>query len=725
MTIPAGWATGEGVARWVGVLLVFLFAAHVPAAPLVYPTTVKTNQVDDYHGVEVVDTYRWLEDDKSAQTKAWVEAESKVTAAYLGQIPERKQIQERLTKLWTYEVYGTPFQRSGRYFFFKNDGVKKRGVLYVADSLAAEPRVLLDPNPLSTDGAMRISGMGASDDGKLLAYGLSATNSDWQEWKVRDVRTGADLPDRLQWAKFSGAAWTKDNRGFYYSRYDEPKAGAKLTETNQFHKLYYHRTGTPQAEDKLVYHRPDHGDWTISGLVAGDGNYLGIWISQGSYLRNRFYCQDLRETGAPVVELVNDFDAMYRFIDNDGPLFWFLTDWQAPLSRVVAIDIRKPERANWREVIPEAAEPLTNVRIINNQFVAVYLREGYNHVKVFALDGTPVREVELPGVGSAYGFSGKRADTETFYGFTSLITPGTVYRYDMKTGASTVFREPRLDFNPGDYQTYRVFFLSRDGMRVPMFIAHRKGLKLDGQNPTLLTGYGGFDISQTPEFSARNLAWMEMGGVFAMPNLRGGGEYGEGWHQAGTRVRKQNVFDDFIAAAEWLIANRYTSPPKLAISGASNGGLLVGACMTQRPELFGACLPSAGVMDMLRFPKFTIGGGWIGDYGSPENANEFKELYAYSPLHNLKPGVKYPPTLVTTGDADVTVVPAHSYKFTARLQECQAGDAPVLIRIEPGGDHGGGNTTAKVIEEAADKLGFLVKELRVKVPADMKGGPRQ
>jgi len=689
---------------------------HTTAAPLVYPTTAKTNQLDNYHGSLVKDDYRWLEDDNSPQTKAWVQAENKVTFGYLDQIPERKQIRERLTKLWNYERYGLPSKHGERYFFSKNDGLQNQGVLYVADSLAGEPRVLLDPNKLSATGTVALGGTAISDDGNLMAYGLAASGSDWQEWKVRDVLTGQDTPDHIQWVKFSGASWTKDNRGFYYSRYDEPKEAAKLTAVNQFHKLYYHRLGTPQAEDKLVYHRPDHADWNFGGEVTDDGRYLVIEISQGTDRKRRVYYQDLQKADAPVVELLNDFDAAYEFIDNDGPVFWFRTDWKAPRSRVIAIDITKPKRGNWREIIPQAAETLTGVGMVNNQFLAVYLKDAHSQIKVFARDGKPVREVELPGIGSAGGFGGKRSDTETFYSFTSYTVPGVIYRYDLKTGASTVWHAPKVDFNMGEYETKQIFYASKDGTRVPMFITHRKGLKLDGQNPTMLYGYGGFDISLTPGFSVSSLVWMEMGGVYAVPNLRGGGEYGEEWHQAGTKARKQNVFDDFIAAAEWLIANKYTSTPKLAISGGSNGGLLVGACMTQKPGLYGACLPAVGVMDMLRFHKFTIGHAWTSDYGSSDNSDEFSALYAYSPYHNLKPGVKYPPTLVTTGDHDDRVVPAHSFKFAARLQECQAGDAPALIRIETEAGHGAGKPTAKLIEESADKLGFLVKELGVKVP---------
>ena len=697
-------------------LLCFCLTARVqlPAA-VKYPATTRTNQVDTYHGTVVPDPYRWLEDDHAPATKSWVEDQNKVTFAYLQQIPQRDAIKRRLTKLWNYERFGVPFKEGGRYFISKNDGLQNQGVLYTMASLDGELKLLLDPNKLSTDGTVALSSFAVSDDGNLLAYGLSTAGSDWQEWKVRDVRTGEDLSDRLQWVKFSGASWTKDGRGVFYSRYDEPNEASKLTKANYFHKLYFHRLGTPQSEDRLVYHRPDHKDWGFHGSVTDDGRYLIITVSQGTDPKNRIYYQDLSAPAATVVELLDDFDASYGFIENDGPVFWFLTDLNAPRGRVIAIDVTKPARANWKELIPQAAEKLQTVSVLNDQFTADYLKDAHSQVKVFDLTGRFIRDVQLPGIGTVGGFGGKRTDRETFYVFTSYTTPGTIYRHDLTTGVSTVFRAPKVDdFDPTAYETSQVFYQSKDGTRVPMFITHKKGLKLDGKNPTLLYGYGGFGNSLTPAFSVSSVVWMEMGGVYAVPNLRGGGEYGEEWHLAGTKLKKQNVFDDFIAAAEWLIAHHYTSSAKLAISGGSNGGLLVGACLTQRPELFGAALPAVGVMDMLRFHKFTIGWAWTSDYGSADNADEFKALYAYSPYHNLKPGVKYPATLVTTADHDDRVVPAHSFKFAARLQECQAGKNPTLIRIETRAGHGAGKPTTKVIEEAADKTAFLVHELKMK-----------
>ena len=689
---------------------VLLGCAHNKAR-FAYPTSRATNQVDVYHGVSVSDPYRWLEDDNSAETKAWVEAQNKVTFDYLATIPQRDAIKQRLTKLWNFERYGVPYKEGDRYFYSKNDGLQNQSVYYTLPTLSSAAKVLLDPNKLSTDGTIALSGLAPSDNGNLLAYGLSGSGSDWQEWKVRDIETGKDTDDHLKWVKFSGASWTKDNRGFYYSRYDEPTEAEKLTRVNYFQKLYYHRLGTPQSEDKLTYQRTDHKDWGFGGGVTEDGRYLIIHVSQGTAPQNRLFYKDLTQPDSAVVELLNEFDASYDFVDNDGPVFWFKTDLNASRSRLIAIDITKPERSNWRELIPQAAETLTGVTTLNNSFVCTYLKDARSVVKVFSLDGKFLHEIELPGIGSAGGFGGKRKDTETFYSFTSFTTPGTIYRYDLVNRKSEVFRAPKVDFNPSDYETKQVFYNSKDGTRVPMFITYKRGLKLDGNNPTLLYGYGGFNISLTPSFSIANLVWMEMGGVYAMPNLRGGGEYGEDWHQGGMKLKKQNVFDDFIGAAEWLIANKYTSSKKLAISGGSNGGLLVGACMTQRPDLFAACLPAVGVMDMLRFNKFTIGWAWTSDYGSPENAAEFKALHAYSPLHNLRPGTKYPATMVTTADHDDRVVPAHSFKYAAALQAAHTGENPTLIRIETKAGHGAGKPTSKLIEEAADKIGFLVKEL--------------
>ena len=678
-----------------------------------YPPARKADQVDDYHGVKVADPYRWLEELDSQETRNWVEAQNKLSFGFLASVASRNALKDRLTKLWNYEKYGTPFKEGNRYFYTRNSGLQNQAVLYTVTSLEAQPQMVLDPNILSTDGTVALSGVQVSPDGKLLAYSLSASGSDWQEWKVRDVETNKDLSDHLKWVKFSGVSWTHDGKGFFYSRYDEPK-GDTLKATNYFQKIYYHKLGTPQTEDVLVYERPDQKDWLFGGSVTDDGNYLIITVFQGTDVKTRVYYKDLKAKDAQVVRLLDDFDAAYYFVGNEGPRFFFQTDSQSPRGKLIVIDTTNPARNNWKVVIPESKETLQSAGFVNHQFVLNYLKDAYTQVKIYDTSGKLVNEVAFPDIGSASGFSGKVTDKETFYSFTGFTTPTTVYRYDMVTGKSTVFRQPKVDFNPADFETKQVFYKSKDGTKVPMFITHKKGLTLDGNNPTYLYGYGGFSISLSPAFSVGNLVWMEMGGVFAQPNLRGGGEYGEEWHQAGMKLKKQNVFDDFIAAAEWLIANKYTSTPKLAIGGGSNGGLLVGAAMTQRPDLFGAALPSVGVMDMLRFQKFTIGWAWVSDYGSSDNAEDFKALYAYSPLHNIKPGASYPPTMVTTADHDDRVWPGHSFKFAAALQAAQGGSAPILIRIETKAGHGAGKPTSKLIEEVADRWAFLVKTLEMK-----------
>ncbi|MBU0718405.1 MAG: prolyl oligopeptidase family serine peptidase [Planctomycetes bacterium] len=680
-----------------------------------YPEARQGDQVDVYHGVKVADPYRWLEDPDSPETRAWIEAENKITFDYLGEIPARDKIKERITNLWDYEKYGVPYKEGGRYFYSKNDGLQDHAVLYWVNSLADEPKVLIDPNKLSEDGTVSLAGWSISDDGKLLAYGVSDAGSDWEEWHVRDIDTGKDFADDLKWIKFSGASWTKDGKGFYYSRYDEPKADAELQDVNYFNKLYYHRLETSQSQDELVYHRPDEKEWGINGDVTEDGRYLIISIRKGTERNSQVFYKDLQAEDSKIVELIAGFDAQYDFIGNEGPVFWLQTDLDAPQSRVLAIDLRKPERSNWKEIIPEAPETLRGVSLTGGRLVASYLKDAYSQVKIFDLDGKFVRNVEFPAIGSAYGFGGKQDDPETFYVFTGFSTPATIYRYDLATGDSTVFRQPDVDFDPSAYETRQVFYRSKDGTRVPMFIVHKKGLRLDGNNPTLLYGYGGFDIALTPYFSVSRLVWMEMGGVFAMANIRGGGEYGKEWHEGGKKLKKQNCFDDFIAAAEWLIDNKYTSNAKLAIMGGSNGGTLVGACMNQRPGLFAACIPEVGVMDMLRFHKFTIGWAWVSDYGSPDDPEEFKALYDYSPLHNLKPGTSYPATLITTADHDDRVVPAHSFKYAASLQAAHTGPAPALIRIETRAGHGGGMPTWMQIEQTADIWAFLVRVLDMEV----------
>ena len=693
-----------------------LLANDAPSlTKLDYPKAKRVDQVDDYHGTKVADPYRWLEDTDSPDTLAWVQAENKLTFGYLDQIPYRKAIHDRLTKLWNYERFGVPEQRGGRYFYQHNNGLQNQSVLLVAESLNAEPRILLDPNTLSADGTVALSGEAISDDGKLLAYGTAASGSDWMEWHVRDIDSGKDLSDLIKWVKFSGASWTKDGKGFYYSRYAEPKHDASMRDANYFQKLYYHRLGTTQAEDQLIYERPDNKELGFNGTVTDDGRYLIITVWQGTSPKNRLYYKDLAQPDSQVVKLLDAFDAQYEFVDNDGPVFWFKTDLDAARSRLIAIDTRTPERGQWKTIIPESAETMQSVSVIDNKFLVEYLKDARTEVRVHDLEGKLLRSIDLPGIGTAEGFTGKRKDKETFYAFTSFTVPTTIYRYDPEKGASSVFRQPKVDFDSSRYETKQVFYKSKDGTRIPMFLTYKKGMKLDGQNRVLLYAYGGFDISLTPTFSVPNLVWLEMGGVYAQPNLRGGGEYGEEWHLAGTKLHKQNVFDDFIAAAEWLIANHYTTSSNLAIYGRSNGGLLIGACLTQRPDLYGATLPAVGVMDMLRFHKFTIGWAWTSDYGSSDNPEQFKALYAYSPLHNLKPGTKYPPTLITTADHDDRVVPGHSFKFAATMQADQAGPAPVLIRVETKAGHGAGKPISKQIEEIADSWSFVAHNLNMDV----------
>jgi prolyl oligopeptidase len=702
------------------VLLAFLGAARSAAAQsLTYPPTKRGDVVDDHFGTKVPDPYRWLEDVDAADTRAWIEAQNQLSFGYLAAIPQRDGIRRRLTALWDYARYGAPFKKKGRYFFFKNDGLQNQAVLYTQSALAAPPAVLLDPNTLSADGTVALSTLELSDDGRYLAYATAASGSDWNDIHVRQVATGRDLPDRVQWVKFSGISWTHDNAGFFYSRYPTPAGGNPLLSVNHDHKLYYHRLGTDQAQDRLVYERPDHPDWGIGAGVTEDGRYLILTLWLGTDRRNRVAFIDLKDARHPdlaakPVVLLDAFDAGYAFVANDGPVFYFLTDLAAPRKRLIAIDTRHPERARWREVIPQEADVIESVALVHDTFVLTLLHDAHSLLKLFALDGRPQGEIALPGLGAVGELSAEsRHDSEMFFAFTSFLYPTTIFRHDFATGQTAVFKAPQLDFNPTAYITEQVFYTSKDGTRIPMFLTHKRDLVKNGQNPTYLYGYGGFDISLTPAFSPSVLVWLEMGGVYAVPNLRGGGEYGEEWHEAGMHEKKQNVFDDFIAAAEYLIAQGYTSTPKLAIGGGSNGGLLVGAAMTQRPDLFGAALPAVGVMDMLRFHTFTIGWAWVTEYGSADSASQFPYLFKYSPYHNLRPGTAYPATLVTTADHDDRVVPGHSFKFAAALQAAQAGPAPVLIRIETKAGHGAGKPTSKIIEEAADRWAFLVQNLHV------------
>ncbi len=680
--------------------------------PLEYPQTRKVDLHDDYHGTRVPDPYRWLEDPDSDETRAWVAAQNRITMPWLKSIPGRERLIERLTRLWDYEEYGIPVQRGGRYFFTRNTGLQNQSVIYWAESLNIEPRELIDPNTLSDDGTVALARYSFSPDGKWMVYGISTGGSDWSEWHLRQVETGVDLDDHLKWIKFSRPSWDSDSLGFFYGRYDAPPEGEKLQKVNYYQKLYYHRVGTAQTEDRLIYERPDHKEWSFSLTATDDGRFEILSIGRGTERNNLI---SFREKGRDdgFQALVPEFEAPFRFIDNNGPLLFFKTDLNAPRGRVIAIDTAHPAGENWRTVIPESEEVLRRANVINNTFVATFLKDAHTQVRLFGLDGSFLRDIELPGLCTARGFRGSRDDKETFYRSAGFSDPGTIYRYDMQTGRSEIFRRPELSFDPDDFVTRQIFYPGKDGTKVPMFIVHKKGLEPNPDTPALLYGYGGFNAAISPSFKLRNLVWMEIGGIYAVANIRGGGEYGRAWHDAGKKLNKQNTFDDFIAAAEWLIENNYTSTKKLAIQGASNGGLLVGACMLQRPDLFGACLPGVGVMDMLRFVKFTIGWAWVSDYGSPDDPEEFKALFAYSPCHNIRDGVAYPATLVTTADHDDRVVPAHSFKFTARLQEAQASKAPILIRIETRAGHGAGKPTSKRIIEAADIIAFLTCALRI------------
>lgn len=689
------------------------------AEPLQYPESKRTGQVDVYHGVRVADPFRWLESDirTSAEVANWVEKQNRVAQAYLQCIPERAAVRRRLTDLWNFPQYSSPMKRGGRYYYLKNDGLQNQSVLYVMDSLDGQPQPLLDPNTWSRDGTLALAGLGFSDDGRYVAYGQAEAGSDWTVWRVMEIASRKPLPDELRWIKFSGAEWTKDGRGFFYCRFPKPESGEEFQALNFDNKVYYHRLGTPQSADVMVFWRPENRDWHYDAVVSDDGQYLVISASRGTDERQRIFVRDLHEPFAAALEVVSNFENEYTFVGNDGAVLYLKTDLHAPRGRVIAIDLHNPAPGKWREVIPQAEATLTQTNLVGNHFIATYLKDVVCQAKIFSLEGKFVHEVSLPGIGTATGFSGKRTDSETFYTFSSIATPPSLYRLDVASGASHLLRRSEAKFNPDHFQVEQVFYQSKDGTRVPMFIAYKKGIARDGANPTLLYGYGGFNISMLPTFSISRVAWMEMGGVYAQPNLRGGGEYGEAWHRGGTKLQKQNVFDDFIAAAEWLIAQKFTRPEKLAVQGGSNGGLLVGAVETQRPDLFGACLPAVGVMDMLRFHKFTEGRLWVDDYGSAENSDEFKALYAYSPLHNIKPGAHYPATLITTADTDDRVVPGHSFKFAAALQAAQSGPAPILIRVASRAGHGAGKPVSKRIDETTDEWAFLVKSLGITLPA--------
>ena len=689
--------------------------SEAQSAAIQYPKARMTGQVDDYFGVKVADPYRWMEEVDSAEVKTWVDAENAVTQEYLRGIPQRAAMKARLMALTNFERYSAPQQHGGRYFYTHNSGLQNQAVEYWQQGLRGEAKVLIDPNTLSTDGTVALNGLSVTHDGRLAAYATAEAGSDWETWHVREIATGKDLSDKVMWSKFGGASWVKDASGFYYSGYDAPKDGAaaSMKQVNSFQKIFFHKLGTSQTEDKVVFSRPDDKEIYVSAGVTDDGRWLLLYQSKGEKLQ--ITVRDLANPGAAEIALAPVADARYIVIDNDGETMWLRTTKDAPNGRVMMVDLKHPEMANWKTVIAETKNNLDEVAMVHDTLIAVYQEDAKSMVEMHSRDGKLLRRMELPGIGTVGGFGGKRTDDETFFSFSNFTTPGVVYRVDMKTGKAEIYRQPKLQFDQNAFETKQVFYTSKDGTKIPMFVSYKKGLKLDGNNPTLLYAYGGFNIPLLPAFSSRLLLWMEMGGVYAQANLRGGSEYGEAWHEAGTKLKKQNVFDDFIAAAEWLQANKYTSPKKLAISGASNGGLLVGAVELQRPELFGATLPAVGVMDMLRFDKFTVGFGWKSDYGAPSDVEaEFKAIYKYSPVHNVRAGVKYPPTFITTADHDDRVFPAHSFKFAAAMQAAvskTAGAGPVLIRIETRAGHGGGMPLSKQVDLTVDQYAFLVKSL--------------
>lgn len=686
-----------------------LSACHTPST-LNYPQTKKCDTVDTYFGVEVADPYRWLENDTSQETEAWVAAENALTEAYLKQLPMRDKLAKRLTELVNYEKISAPNKHHGKWYYSRNDGLQNQYVVYVADEADGEPRVFLDPNTLSDDGTVALGGLYWSNDGKYAAYSISRSGSDWRELYVIDLQTGNLLDDHIEWVKFSGAQWLGE--GFYYSTYDKPEEGKEFSHVNEGMKIYYHKIGTPQSEDELFYSNPKQPRRFYS-VAVNEEETLMYLIESGAGEENNLYIRDLRQPGSKFILLTEDLQYVYSPLYDEGNTVWLYTNEQAPKGRIMKMDVRHPERSNWTEVLPEQENKLNDIEVINRHLVITYMKDACDHAYVYTLDGELRHEVELPSVGSVY-FTGDEKEADCFFGFSSFTQPGTIYRYDINNNTYTLYSQPKVQFAPEEYVSEQRFYESKDGTRVPMFITHKKDLPLDGKNPTLLYGYGGFNVSLQPYFSSMLIPWLEQGGIYVQANLRGGGEYGEEWHQAGTKMNKQNVFDDFIAAAEYLIAEGYTSNERLAIMGGSNGGLLVGACMTQRPELFRVAIPEVGVMDMLRYHLFTIGWNWAGDYGTSADSKEmFEYLKGYSPLHSIKPGVAYPATLITTADHDDRVVPAHSFKFAATLQECQAGDSPVLIRIETKAGHGGGKPLEKVIEEEADIYSFIFHNMGI------------
>lgn len=678
--------------------------------PIKYPTTNKGETVDVYFDTKLPDPYRWLEDDKSAETGAWVKAQNEVTYDYLSKIPFRDALKARMEKLWNYEKIGAPFKEGNFTYCYKNNGLQNQSVLYRKDAKGIEI-VFLDPNTFSKDGTTSLGGLDFSKDGSKVAYTISEGGSDWRKVIIMDAITQKTIEDTIVDVKFSGVSW-RGNEGFYYSSYDKPK-GSELSAKTDQHKLYFHKLGTPQKEDKVIF-GADQKRRYVSGHVTEDNHYLVITASTSTY-GNELYIQDLTKINSPIVTIVDNFKSDNNIIDNDGGKLFIETDLNAPNKRIVTVDVNNPEPENWKDFIPET-ENVLSPSTGGGYFFANYMKDAVSVVKQYDYSGKLVREIQLPGVGTAGGFSGKKKEKILYYSFTNYITPGSIYSFEPKLGTSAVYQKPKVDFNSEEYESKQVFYTSKDGTKIPMIITHKKGLKLDGTNPTMLYGYGGFNVSLTPSFSIANAVWMENGGVFAVPNLRGGGEYGKKWHDAGTKMQKQNVFDDFIAAAEYLIAQKYTSSQFLAIRGGSNGGLLVGVTMNQRPELMKVALPAVGVMDMLRYHTFTSGAGWAYDYGTAQDSKEmFDYIKDYSPVHNIKKGIQYPATMITTGDHDDRVVPAHSFKFAAELQEKQTGTNPTLIRIDINAGHGAGKSVAATIQENVDIQAFTLYNMGVTV----------
>ncbi|MCL3779700.1 S9 family peptidase [Prolixibacteraceae bacterium JC049] len=690
-------------------LLPVILLAACTSKKMQYPVTEKQDVTDTYFGTTVEDPYRWLEDDNSEETAKWVKAQNEVTDAYLAKIPFRTKIEERLTELWNYPKIGTPYKKAGKYFFYKNDGLQNQSVYYMTDDLTKEPVVLLDPNKLSEDGTVALSGTSVSKDGKYLAYRVARSGSDWNEVFVKNIETGELLKDHVEWVKFSGTAWYKD--GFFYSRYDKPAEGDALSGSNEYHKVYYHKLGDEQKNDKLIYEEKDKPKRLFGIGVTEDRRFMILSKMEGSS-GNGLAVKDLSKKKAEFIALSKDLKSSFAVIDNIDNELYILTNYKAPRYRLVKVDMKKPAEENWVDIIPESENVLESCAHIGGKLVAILMKDAHNVVNVHQLDGKFEYELKLPGIGTVGSFSGKKAEDLAFYSYTSYNTPTEIYTYDFKTKETKLYNRPKVAFNPDDFVVEQKFYKSKDGTKVPMFLFHKKGIKMDGNNPTLLYGYGGFNVSLTPGFSPRTMVFVENGGVYVVANLRGGGEYGEKWHKSGTKMKKQNVFDDCITAAEFLISEGVTSKEKLGLMGGSNGGLLVGAVLNQRPDLFSAAIPQVGVMDMLRYHKFTIGWAWAGDYGTSEDSKEmFEYLLNYSPYHTIKAGGDYPAIMATTADHDDRVVPAHTFKYMARMQELASGKNPTIVRIESKAGHGAGKPTSKWIEEYTDIWAFIFYNL--------------